>query len=97
MSPASRERSHAPSPLPSRAWHLLFAGFFKISFWPGRWAICVVISAWLFWLSYSEFDLEERPQHRKPQPEIFFGRAGHLRYFLSFSILKNDFLHFLTS
>ena len=24
-------------------------------------------------------------------------RAGHLRYFLIFSLIKNDFLHFLTS
>ena len=25
------------------------------------------------------------------------GRAGHFRYFLVFSLIKNDFLHFLSS
>ena len=31
------------------------------------------------------------------QSQSVTSRAGHLRYFLIFSIVKNDFLHFLSS
>ena len=29
--------------------------------------------------------------------DLLRGRAGHFRYFLIFSIIKNEFLHFLSS
>ena len=33
---------------------------------------------------------------RWPGGDLFF-RAGHLRYFFIFSLIKNDFLHYLSS
>ena len=59
------------------------------------WHLCVVLSA-SFQLLHARLK-NTGYEVACPYAEISSTRAGHFQYFLIFSLIKNDFLHFLSS